>query len=75
MKIIKDLLYDKGNQALDIARLSAGFSILCFWGGVLWHAHKHGEFDPVAVGAGCAAIMAGSAGWIHFRQKHEGGAE
>lgn len=75
MSILKDLLYTKGNNALDIARLSSGFSILCFWGGVFWLLYKNGQFSPTEVGAGCAAIMAGAAGWIHFRQKHEGNIE
>lgn len=72
MKILKDLLYSKGNESLDIARLSSFLSILSFWGGVFWLLGQKGEFDPVAVGGGCAAIMAGVAGWIQFRQKQEG---
>jgi hypothetical protein len=72
MKLVKDLLYTKGNAALDIARLSAFVSVICFWGGVFWSLARGGEFEPVAVGTGCAAIFAGAAGWIHFRQKQEG---
>lgn len=73
VKLLKDLLYSKGNEALDIARFSSFLSIISFWGGVFWLLHIKHEFDPVAVGGGCAAIMAGAAGWIHFRQKQEGG--
>ena len=71
MSIIKDLLYTKGNEALDISRLSSLLSVICFWGGVFWLLASKGQFDPIAVGGGCAAIFAGAAGWIHFRQKHE----
>ena len=71
MNVLKDLLYTGGNKALDIARLSAALSVLSFWGGVFWSLATGGGFDPVAVGAGCAAIFGGAAGWIHFRQKHE----
>jgi hypothetical protein len=73
MKLIKDLLYTKGNAALDIARVSSFVSILAFWGGVLWVIHLKGVFDPLQVGTGCAAIMGGAAGWMHFRNKAEGG--
>lgn len=71
MKLVKDLLYGKGNVSLDIARLSSAFSILCFWGAVLWTQYNGKDFDAMAVGGGCAAIMAGAAGWIYARQKQE----
>lgn len=73
MRLLKDLLYTRGNGALEIARLCALLSVLAFWAGVFWLLARSGEFDPVAVGGGCAAIFAGAAGWIHFRQKHETG--
>ena len=71
MKILKDLLYNGGNKSLDIARLSAFLSVLSFWGGVFYSIYQGGEFDPMNVGTGCAAIFAGAAGWIYYRQKHE----
>lgn len=72
MKLLKDLLYTQNNGALEIARACTLLSVLAYWGGVFWHATTTGKFDPVAVGTGCAAIFAGGAAWIHFRQKHEG---
>lgn len=72
MSILKDLLYNKNNTNLDISRVCSLGSVVSFWGGVFWLLATKGEFDPVAVGGGCAAIFAGAAGWIHFRQKHEG---
>ena len=72
MKLLKDLLYTKGNNALDIARLASLFSVLAFWGGVFWLLYVKGDFSPTETGAGCAAIMAGAAGWIYARQKQEG---
>ena len=71
MKLLKDLLYDRGNQSLDIARLSAFGSLIAFWTGVFILLWQRGGFDPVAVGTGCAALMAGSAGWIFARQTKE----
>lgn len=71
MKLLKDLLYTKGNAALDISRLCALMSVVCFWGGVFYSLYKGGSFDPIAVGTGCAAIFAGAAGWIFYRQKME----
>lgn len=73
MSLIKDLLYSKGNSFLDIARLSAAASVLAFWGMVIWHHARTGEWDPVTAGTGIAAIFAGGAGWIHLRQKQEEG--
>ncbi|QVM82926.1 hypothetical protein [Novosphingobium decolorationis] len=72
MKLLKDLLYTRDNASLDISRLSSLLSVVAFWGGVFWLLATKGEFDPVQTGTGCAAIFAGAAGWIHFRQKHEG---
>lgn len=71
MKLIKDLLFTRGNASLDIARFSSFLSILAFWGGVFWLLALKGEFSPIEAGGGCATIMAGAAGWIHFRQKQE----
>jgi hypothetical protein len=73
MKLLKDLLYTKNNAALDIARLSSCVSIIAFWSGVFWLLYLKGEFSPTETGAGCAAIMAGAAGWIYARQKQEAG--
>lgn len=71
MAIVKDLLYSKNNQFLDIARLSAAISVLAFWGCVIFMAVDKGVFDPIAVGTGSAALMAGAGGWIYARQKKE----
>lgn len=73
MKILKDLLYNRGNQSLDIARLSSLISVLAFWGGVFWLLWQKGEFDPVQTGTGIAAVFAGAGGWIFARQKYEQG--
>lgn len=75
MSVFKDLLYTKGNAALDISRVSILFSVLCFWGGVIFLVVDKGEFDPLAVGTGAAALFGGAAGWMHFRQKQEGHAD
>ena len=72
MKLLKDLLYTKGNVSLDIARLASLLSVIAFWGGTLWQLYTKGQFNPTETGAGCAAIMAGAAGWIYARQKQEG---
>lgn len=71
MKLIKDLLYTKGNLALDIARFSALFSVLSFWGCVFYRLYLTGQFSPTETGVGIATIMTGAAGWIYARQKYE----
>ena len=73
MSLIKDLHYSKDNGHLEIARLCSLTSVICFWGGVFFSVYRGGDFDPIAVGTGCAAIFAGAAGWIYWRQKHENG--
>ncbi len=70
MKLLKDLLYTKGNESLDISRLSVLLSVAVFWGCVI-HAAVGGTFDPIAVGTGAAALFAGGGGWIYARQKYE----
>lgn len=69
--LLKDLLFTRYNVSLDIARLCALLSVIAFWACVIWALAARGEFDPVAVGGGCAAIFAAAAGWIHFRQRNE----
>lgn len=75
MKLMKDLLYSRGNISLDISRLCAMLAVLSFIACLFWSMARGGEFDPIAVGSGFAALFAGCAGWIHFRQKQETGAE
>ena len=72
MKLVKDLLFSKDNQFLDIARLSAGLSVLAFWGCVVFQVVHTGAFDPMATGGGAAALFGGAAAWIYARQKQEG---
>lgn len=73
-RLLKDLLYTRDNVSLDIARLCSFLSIVGFWASIFWSLWTGAAFDPIAAGTGCAAIMAGSAGWIHFRMRHEAGA-
>ena len=72
MKLLKDLLYSKGNGALDIARLSAFFSTIAYWVGVFILLAQTGKFDPVEVGTGWGLVAAGNGGWIFARQAKEG---
>jgi hypothetical protein len=71
-KLVKDLLYDKNNEYLDISRASVGLSVVCFWAACGFQvALNPDKFDPLAVGGGIAALFAGGAGWIYARQKYE----
>lgn len=74
MKIAKDLLYERTNQHLDIARLSALLSVIGYIG-VTGYAIALGvwEFDPLQWGSGWAAICGGNAAWIFARQRYEAG--
>lgn len=73
MKLIKDLLYNRGNSSLDIARLSAFLGVLGFLGGTGYSIHLGGVFEPTAWGTGWAALCAGNAAWIYARQTQEHG--
>lgn len=71
MKLLKDLLYTKGNQALDIARvtcLAGGFTL---FGLTIAKFVMTREFDPIEFGTAFAAFAGGAAGWMHFRAKQE----
>lgn len=72
-KLLKDLLYNKGNTALDISRACSALGVLTFLGACIWHVIANREFDPVAFGGGWTALCAGCGGWIYARQKFEGG--
>lgn len=74
MKLAKDLLYDKDNKHLDIARFSALLSVLGYIG-VTVYAITKGTivFDPFEWGSGWAAICGGNAAWIFARQRYEAG--
>lgn len=69
MKLLKDLLFDQGNKSLDTARLQSLGSMIAFWTGVFVLLWQKGGFDPVAVGTGCAALMAGSGAFIYAKDK------
>jgi len=73
MNLLKDLLYNKDNSALDISRLSSALGVLTYLGSTGWHTYANASFDPVAFGTGWAAVCAGCAGWIYARQKFETG--
>ncbi len=70
-KLLKDLLYARGNEALDIARLSALGSSIAYWVGVFLVLHQTGKFDPVEVGTGWGLLCAGNGGWVYARQSKE----
>lgn len=74
MKLVKDLLYEKENKHLDIARFSALLSVLGYIG-VTTVAITQGTmtFDPLQWGSGWAAICGGNAAWIFARQRYEAG--
>lgn len=72
MKLLKDLLYSRGNESLDIARLSAALATIAYWVGVFVHQHMTGKFDPIEVGTGWGLVAAGNGGWIFARQAKEG---
>lgn len=71
MKLLKDLIYNKGNKALDISRLSALLGVIGFLGATGYSLYIGGEWEPTAWGAGWAAMCGGSAAWIYARQRHE----
>ena len=68
MKFLKDLLYTKDNQALDISRACSLLVVLVFVGLAIANYDK---FEPVAFGGGSAALFGGCAAWIFARQKYE----
>lgn len=68
MKLLKDLLYTKDNEALDISRLCSLVAVVVF---LALAGYNHDKFEPVAFGGGAAALFAGCAGWIYARQKYE----
>lgn len=71
MKLLKDLLYNKANENLDISRLSSFLGVLTYLGATIWHVAANETFDPVAFGGGWTALCAGCGGWIFARQKYE----
>ena len=72
-KLFKDLLYNRGNESLDISRLSSLLGVLTFLAASVWHVFANETFDPVAFGGGWTALCAGCGGWIYARQKYEAG--
>jgi len=74
-KLLKDLLYNRDNQHLDISRLSLLLAVLTFLGATIYHIYSGHALNFTEWGAGWTALAAGSAGWIFARQKFEKGAE
>jgi hypothetical protein len=71
MNLLKDLLYTKGNLALDIARTSAMLGVLTFLGLVLWQKWTGEHVDLIAFGTGWGLLCSGNAAWIYARQTKE----
>lgn len=71
MKLLKDLLYSRGNQALDIARICSLMAVLTFCGSAIYMVVSKGEIDLLALGTGWATMAGGCAAWIFARQKYE----
>lgn len=71
MKLLKDLLYDRGNQALDISRASSCLAVLTYCGTAIYMVTMKGEIDLLALGTGWATLAGGCAAWIFARQKYE----
>lgn len=71
-KFLKDLLYNKGNENLDIARFCSLFANIAYWIAAAYVINKGtGTIGLVELGGGWAAVAAGSASWILARQIQE----
>ena len=69
-KILKDLLYTKDNQALDISRLCSLFANIAYWVVVTHGIIASGEAPDLSnLGVGWAAIAGGSMAWIYARHE------
>jgi len=73
MKLIKDLLYTGGNQALDIARLSSAAAVLTYLTLAIWSEARGHDVSLTEFGTGWATTAAGCAAWIFARQTKENG--
>lgn len=71
MNLIKDLLYNKDNENLDISRLSSLLGVLTYLAATIYHIYQNHPLDFVAWGGGWTALCAGCGGWIFARQKYE----
>lgn len=72
-KLLRDLLYDRENQHLDIARFSALLSVIGYvWMSAYFIVYKDvTDFDFLEWAAGWAALCGGNAAWIYARQRIE----
>lgn len=73
MTWLKDLLYARGNVALDIARLSSACAVVVFLSLSIADFVFNHRFNFAEFGTGWGLTAAGSAGWIFARQAKEGG--
>lgn len=71
MSIIKDLLYTRDNNNLDISRLSSFLGVLTFLGATFYNLYQGHPMNFTEWGAGWTALCAGCGGWIYARQKYE----
>jgi uncharacterized membrane protein YjjB (DUF3815 family) len=71
MKLLKDLLYNRDNVNLDIARLSAFLGVVGFLAATGYSLYLGGDFEPAVWGTGWAALCGGNAAWIYARQAQE----
>ena len=72
VKILKDLLYTKDNEALDISRLCSLVANIAYWVVVTHGIVVSSEAPDLSnLGVGWAAIASASAAWIFARQEQE----
>ncbi len=72
MKLLKDLLYTRNNEALDISRFCSLLAVLTYLGCALAKCVADPKaFDLVEFGTGFAAVAAGGGAWIYARQRYE----
>ena len=76
MGIVKDLLYTRDNEALDIARMAAFLSVVAYLGMSIYSVatmQDVSQFDFFEWASGWAAVCGGNAAWIYARQRIEVG--
>ena len=71
LKLLRDILTGIDGETYDNIRFYMLLATFTYLGCTIWNLYKDKAFDPIAFGAGFAAISGGGAAGINLKMKTE----
>ena len=71
MKFLKDMITGIDGESFDVGRVLWIFGALSFLAISIYHAWRHGVFDPMSFGGGYSGILASGGAALKFKADTE----